>query len=141
MITPSAETIVSVLERAKGVLLEKGWGREVMFNPETGRYCAAGAVAQAVLGHTKVVLVDEEPAATAVVGMAKHALIVTRGVHAQGWTKEFPCRHVSDHNDRCIGSMVEALDWFDRAITYAKDHYMKDVATLRGTGYSGLKES
>jgi hypothetical protein len=26
---------------------------------------------------------------------------------------------VSDHNDRCLTSTADALDWFDRAIEYA----------------------
>lgn len=32
------------------------------------------------------------------------------------------CRSIPYHNDKCITSQVEALDWFERAIRLAKEH-------------------
>lgn len=38
-------------------------------------------------------------------------------------------RHAATtHNDKCLSSQADVLDWFDRAIVWAKDQPTKDAA-------------
>lgn len=56
-------------------------------------------------------------------GLFRYDAVAVAAVAALSDTRECPgCRSVPYHNDTCLSSHVEVLDWFDRAIRRAKEH-------------------
>lgn len=100
----NSDAVVTTLQRAKEHLAEHGWWRGTRYpSPSGPRGYAAVCAVEAL--HARdiplLVLLSAFDALRATTGDAHRVII--------------------DHNDHCLTSLADALDWFDRAIRYAKE--------------------
>ena len=99
------DVVVALLQRAKE-RLAGGWCQRSFKShaPFVNRvsFCASGALIEAAV-----------PESDECYHAAREMLMVT--------TLCGPRCNILVHNDRHISSQIDALDWFDRAIKYAKD--------------------
>jgi hypothetical protein len=108
MITESVDSAVTLLQAAKEKIAE-GWCRGTLSRVVAGHRerCASGALMSARTRHTSYVVWH----------VAQQALLAT--VTCQAWALHNRTS-IAGHNDQCVQTQVEALDWFDRAIAHVK---------------------
>lgn len=117
-------TVTDLLQKGKE-RVAAGWCRYAFIKrTETGYvYCARGAVG-AIDAPMHHLVMAAEKALEATMECPRHTVaefeIAFNGVISvpqdisAGW-------RVASHNNECLGNQTDALDWFDRAIRYAKD--------------------
>lgn len=108
------DEIVSVLQQAKE-RIARGWCRFELWNPVRTQFCARGAVIDSIGGRTAA---HYQPH---LVGPADRALAATRACRGRACALEEDQLAVINHNNICVENQTEMLDWFDRAIRWAKE--------------------
>jgi len=97
-----SDDVVSLLQRAKETIAA-GWGQGD-YEPEPGLVCASKAIQ---VGAAYPIQDQYD------MGVA---LAKTMNCDSPGRRHNIP-----HHNDYCLRTQADALDWFDRAIAYAKE--------------------